>query len=147
MGISIIAFILIIFASFLVSSPRTAGKIFSNDNDILDLFEAIRFPFALMMIFMNMSVACEIIMGSMGKGPLIFKLGLVGSWLGQVPAVALLVTYWKKDIVSIYYGSSLGYALLVFLQLFFIANADWEKCAQEAKARVDANKKKEDEDK
>jgi Na+-driven multidrug efflux pump len=82
MGISIIFFILCFFALILVSFPRFAGKIFSNDEEVLDLFEAIRMPFALMMIFMNFSVACEIIMGSMGLGPLVFKLGLIGSWLG-----------------------------------------------------------------
>jgi hypothetical protein len=59
--------------------------------------------------------------------------------------VALFVTYWKKDITSIYYGSSTGYALLVFLQLYFIINANWEKCAIDAKERVEATKNKEEE--
>jgi hypothetical protein len=67
-----------------------------------------------MMIWMNLAVANEIILGSMGRSSLIFKLGMIGSWVGQVPGV-LVAVYIKKDIVSLYYGVSFGYFLLSVL--------------------------------
>lgn len=67
------------------------------------------------MFSMNLAVANEIILSNMGRSKLVLILGLVGSWVGQVPGVAIAVYYWKKDIVSIYYGSAFGYVLLCSL--------------------------------
>jgi Na+-driven multidrug efflux pump len=108
------------------------------------MFENIRFPLAFWMAFMNLSVANEIILSSMGRGSLVLFLGLIGSWIGQVPCVFFAV-YWKKDITSLYIGSTLGYFLLCALQLYYIFTSDWELFAQEALKRV--SKKDEDFDK
>ena len=59
-----------------------------------------------------------------------------------MPGVAIAVYFWKKDIVSLYYGSAFGYCLLSSLQLYYIFTSDWEFFAQEALKRV--NKKDEE---
>jgi Na+-driven multidrug efflux pump len=88
-----------------------------------------------MMIWMNLAVANGIILGAMGRSKEIFYIGLIGSWVGQVPGV-LIAVYIKKDIISVYYGVSFGYLLLCMLQFYFIFTSDWDHYAQEAIKRV-----------
>jgi len=77
------------------------------------------------MIWMNLACANEVILGSMGRSSLVFWLGMVGSWIGQVPGVYFALKV-KRDIVSLYYGVSFGYFLLCVLQLYFILTSDWD---------------------
>jgi Na+-driven multidrug efflux pump len=85
---------------------------------------------------MNLSVANEIILSSMGRNKLVLYLGLIGSWIGQVPGVLFAVYYIRQDIVSVYLGSAFGYVFLCLLQLYFIFTSDWQLYALEAKKRV-----------
>ena len=102
-------------SGFIANNARLIGMIFTDEKPILDMFEKVNLPLAIWMISMNLSVANETILSNMGRSQLVLYLGLIGSWVGQVPGVYLAVTYWKKDVVSLYYGSSLGYVLLCIL--------------------------------
>ena len=126
-----------VLSCFIALNSRLIAKIFTDDSEILDLFDEIRFPLALWMAAMNLSVANEIILQNSGRGNIVLFLGLIGSWIGQVPGVGLAVYYWKKDIVSLYYGSTSGYVLLCVLQVHYIFSSDWEKLAREAQKRVE----------
>jgi Na+-driven multidrug efflux pump len=113
--LSMIALILVILSCFIALNARSLGKIFSDDEEILDMFESIRFPLAIWMLAMNLSVGNEIILSNMGRSKLVLYLGLVGSWIGQVPGVFFAVYYYQRDITSLYYGSAFGYVLLCTL--------------------------------
>ena len=80
--LSIIGLIILILSSFIAFNSRLIGKIFTDDPDILELFQQIRFPLALWMAAMNLSVANEIILSNSGRGKLVLYLGLIGSWVG-----------------------------------------------------------------
>lgn len=67
-----------------------------------------------MMFWMNLAVANEIVLGNMGRSKLVFYIGLVGSWVGQVPCVIIAV-YIKKSIISLYLGVSAGYFIQCML--------------------------------
>jgi len=60
----------------------------------------------------------------MGRADIVLKLGLIGSWVGQVPAV-LIAVYLSKDIASVYLGVSFGYFLLCVLYTILLINVDW----------------------
>ena len=47
-------------------------------------------------MFMNLSVALERIPVAVGKTKIVLYMGLIGSWVGQVPGVALCVYFWRK---------------------------------------------------
>ena len=135
-----IAIILVLLSLVILFFSRQLGYLFTTEVKILDIFESINIPFANMMIWMNLAVANDTILGAMGRSSLVFKLGLIGSWIGQVPGV-LVAVYLKKDIVSLYYGVSFGYFLLCLFQLYFIINSDWDLYTKEAQERVKSQEK------
>jgi Na+-driven multidrug efflux pump len=55
---------------------RAFGRIFTNDQVFLDLFEETRTPFTITLVLMNISVAIEKIPYSMGRTTDVFWLGL-----------------------------------------------------------------------
>ena len=91
------------------------GKIFTNDEVFLKLFAECRTPFAITLVVMNMSVAIEKVPYAMGRTQAVFWMGLVASWGAQVPAVFLFTTFWRDDLVGLYTGMAVGYAVLVVL--------------------------------
>mmetsp|Transcript_5735 Transcript_5735/g.14218 ORF Transcript_5735/g.14218 Transcript_5735/m.14218 type:complete len:557 (+) Transcript_5735:259-1929(+) len=114
---------------------RWFGKIFTNDEEFLDLFVECSVPFALTLCFMNLAVAIERIPYSMGRSKEVFWMSLVGSWFGQVPAVLILTTYWRNDLVGLYSGMAIGYFLLTILYAYIVAKrcvarlfAEWSDC-------------------
>mmetsp|Transcript_74317 Transcript_74317/g.174458 ORF Transcript_74317/g.174458 Transcript_74317/m.174458 type:complete len:148 (+) Transcript_74317:99-542(+) len=109
--------------------------VFSTDDEVLNLFEESGWALAAMMVTMTLSVNLERIPLAMGRSKLVLGLGLVGSWVGQVPAVVLCLRFWRRDLVGLYTGVALGYALLDILLLGVIATCDWNKFAKEAQAR------------
>ena len=73
-----------------------------------------------------------------GRARSVLFLALVGSWLGQVPAVFLCTRLWRDDLVGLYAGTALGYALLLCMQAWLLAHSDWNKYAREARERSEA---------
>lgn len=74
---------LILFAAVASFMPRAFGRIFTNDKDFLDLWEDCWYPFLATLTLMNLSVAIERIPYSMGRTAAIFRMALIGSWLGK----------------------------------------------------------------
>ena len=93
---------------------KIARKHFTDDEEFLDMFESIGIPFANMLIWLNLASVFSLIFGAMGRNDIVFYLGLIGSWVGQVPGVMVAV-YFKRDISSVYQGVSFGYFLLCLL--------------------------------
>lgn len=62
------------------------AELFTADPKLQGLFHQVRIPLAALVFAMNLAVVLEKIPMSMGRTAVVFKAGLVGSWLGQVPA-------------------------------------------------------------
>ena len=75
---------------------------------------------------------------TMGRPKLVMTLNLLGSWLGQVPAVILISKFYKgtEPIVGLFWGVAVGYGLLDLGFMYFILSANWTKLSQEALNRA-----------
>lgn len=125
LGLSATAFLLI----------REIAQVFSNDPEVLNLFEEARLPLSTMLFLMNLGMFLEQIPAAMGKTKVIFYAGFAGSWLGQVPCAFLAITYWRKDVIGLYTGVSIGYGLLCALLLLVIACTGFDSAIEEARQR------------
>jgi Na+-driven multidrug efflux pump len=137
-GIFLIILVLILLFVVIFTSIRSFGRIFTNDPDFLDLFESVRLPFVISLVSMNFAVAIEKIPYSMGRTSEVFWYGLVASWGAQVPAVIILTTHWRNDLVGLYWGMSIGYLILCCLYGYMALTSDWKKYALLARERSEA---------
>lgn len=115
--------------------PRQCGAIFSDDDTILDLFEEARWPMAAFVLTMNVGTMMEGIPRAAGRMRTAFYAGIIGSWVGQVPCVLLCTTFWRKDLLGLYTGVALGYALLIVMLGCAIWGIDWADVIREARER------------
>jgi multidrug resistance protein, MATE family len=114
-GIGMSAVVLALIGLLVVWKIRWLGQIFTSDDEFLNLFAEAKWPFTVTLVLMNLSVAIERIPFSMGRTKEVFWYGFVASWAGQVPAVLLLTTYWRADLVGLYWGMAVGYLMLAGL--------------------------------
>jgi Na+-driven multidrug efflux pump len=114
-GIAMSALVLLIIGFAVLLQIRSLGRIFTENDDYLDLFDGAKWPFTVTLVLMNLSVAIERIPYSMGRTKEVFWYGFVASWGGQVPAVLLFTKYWRADLVGLYSGMAVGYLILTAL--------------------------------
>jgi hypothetical protein len=57
----------------------------------------------------------------------------------QVPAVLFLTTYWRDDLIGLYWGMAIGYFVLVVLYSAIAFTSDWEKYARIAYDRAESS--------
>merc|ERR1712147_198821 len=124
-GLGLALAILVALALVVVAIPRELGSIFTSDPTLLDVFEKIRVPLATTVFTMNAAVVFERVPMAMGRTRAVLILGFAGSWVGQVPAVLLCVNFWKRDLVAVYTGVSIGYALLTLLLGSLVLSTDY----------------------
>eukprot|EP01062_Namystynia_karyoxenos_P005879 TRINITY_DN12031_c0_g1_i1.p1 TRINITY_DN12031_c0_g1~~TRINITY_DN12031_c0_g1_i1.p1 ORF type:complete len:533 (+),score=119.83 TRINITY_DN12031_c0_g1_i1:56-1600(+) len=117
--------------------PRQLAAIFSSDDKVLTLFEDSRWPLAWLTFVMTLSVALERVPMVMGRTKGVFVMGLLGSWVGQVPGVLLCVRFWKKDLTRLYCGAAAGYTLLCVLYAILCIRTDWNHEADQALHRAE----------
>jgi multidrug resistance protein, MATE family len=134
-GFCITACILSTVGFLVLSKIRWLGRIFTNDEEFLQLFEEVRVPFVLTLVLMNLSVSIERIPYSMGRTREIFWFGFLASWGGQVPGVYFLTQYWRHDLFGLFWGMCIGYALLSILYGAIVLNSDWSHFATLARQR------------
>jgi len=134
-GIHLSALILLFIGGFVFWKIRFFGRIFTEDEEFLALFEEAKLPFTLTLILMNMSVAIERIPYSMGRTKEVFWFGFGASWGAQVPGVFVLTTYWRDDLVGLYWGMVAGYLVLSFLYTWIVVRSDWKMYAELARQR------------
>merc|ERR1711865_682329 len=89
-GIGMSVIVLCFLCLLIVFQTRLFGRIFTNDDELLSLFEECAVPFTVTLFFMNLSVAIEKIPYSMGRTKEVFWMGLIASWCGQVSAVIIM---------------------------------------------------------
>lgn len=139
-GIMMALVMLVVLSLGMCMYIRTFGRIFTSDEHFLDLFEECRVPFVATLFLMNLAVAIEGVPISMGRTSEVFWLGFIGSWFGQVPGAYFLTKYWRYDLVGLYSGVALGYALLVILYSVLALTSDWKKYSDIAVKRSEATK-------
>lgn len=137
-GVAMSTLVCFLIGLLAISQIRLMGKIFTNDEVFLDLLEEAKWPFAVTLFFMNVSIAIEKIPYSMGRTREVFWMGLIASWGAQVPAVYAFVNYWSYDLTGLYTGMAVGYLVLVLLYSAIAFTSDWRKYAEEARARSEA---------
>ena len=138
-GISLVMVCLSVLAMLVYCNTKIFGRIFTNDESFLALFEECRLPFTATLFFMNLAVGIEAIPMSMGRTGSVFYCGLIASWLGQVPGVFLLLKFWRTDLYALYSGIAVGYCLLVFLYGYLVLNSDWEMYSEMTRKRVEVS--------
>eukprot|EP00429_Kryptoperidinium_foliaceum_P069990 CAMPEP_0176066710 /NCGR_PEP_ID=MMETSP0120_2-20121206/33293_1 /TAXON_ID=160619 /ORGANISM="Kryptoperidinium foliaceum, Strain CCMP 1326" /LENGTH=505 /DNA_ID=CAMNT_0017400319 /DNA_START=71 /DNA_END=1588 /DNA_ORIENTATION=- len=135
-GVVVCATVLVALCVLVVSAPRAFGSIFSNDPAVLGLFEESRWALAAFVGLMNLAVVLEKVPIAVGESKIAFRLGVVGSWVGQVPGALLCTRYWRDDMVGLFTGSALGYALLCVLLAVTITRLDFAEQVQRARHRA-----------
>ena len=69
--------------------------------------------FVAIQALMNCGSTLDRIAISIGKAKAVLIVGLIGSWLGQVPGVLLLTFLWRRDLVGLFTGMAAGYVVVV----------------------------------
>lgn len=114
-GIGMSASVLLVLSSIILVRSQVFGRIFTNDEIFLEMFDEASLPFTATLFFMNLAVAIERVPYAMGRTREIFWMGFVASWGGQVPGVFLMTRLWRADLTGLYTGMALGYAVLCLL--------------------------------
>uniref|UniRef100_A0A061S3Z1 Protein DETOXIFICATION n=1 Tax=Tetraselmis sp. GSL018 TaxID=582737 RepID=A0A061S3Z1_9CHLO len=134
------AALVLALAAALLLLAREAAALFSPDPAIRELFHEVRVPMVAMMVLMNLAVLLERVPMAMGRSKVVLGIGLVGSWVGQVPGVLGGVFLWRHDLVGLFSGVAAGYALLCAMLAGIILTTDWHHFALEAQRRSEVAK-------
>jgi len=135
-GLALVCLGLVILSAVVCFCPSSMAAIFSSDQPFVQRVVEASFPLAALVASMNLTVALEAIVSSLGKTRHLLVSGLVGSWLGQVPICFLFSTFWRNDIIGLFWGMAAGYGLhAACLALCLTTIIDWDQCAQEASSR------------
>jgi Na+-driven multidrug efflux pump len=119
-GICMAVAVLVVLSVLILLKGRWFGLIFSNDETFLRLFDDSKIPFTATLFFTDLCVALEQIPYSMGRTRDVFWVSFIASWGGQVPAVLLLTTYWRNDLIGLYTGMAFGYFYLSILYAYIV---------------------------
>jgi len=135
-GLALVTAALLILSSVVFFRPAQIAAIFAKDPTFIERVAEARLPLAALVFTMNLCVALEALTGSLGKTRHVLVSGLIGSWVGQVPACLLISKFWLDDIVGLFWGMAIGYglhclALIICLTLLI----SWRECAEEAQKR------------
>jgi multidrug resistance protein, MATE family len=82
-GVGLASIICAVVGLIVWAHIRAFGRIFTNDENFLNLFYQARTPFAITLVLMNISIAVEKIPYSMGRTQEVFWMGFVASWGGK----------------------------------------------------------------
>jgi len=136
-GITVSFVTLVTVALVIAVYIESIARVFTNDDDLIDMFASAKWPFTLALFFMNLSVVIERIPMSMGRTADIFRVGFISSWLGQVPATIICTAYWRNDLTGLYTGVFIGYLLLTVLYSYMTYTSDFKHYALMAMKRVE----------
>lgn len=135
-GVTLAIIVLALLGLVIIAAPRQLAMLFSSADDVLDAFESVRYTLALTTVTMNLAVVAEGMLMSMGRTRTVLVVGLLGSWAGQVPAVAFFLNVWQRSLCAVYLGVSFGYALLCVLLFAVLTTIDWAAVSAEAQQRA-----------
>ncbi|CAD7970230.1 unnamed protein product [Amoebophrya sp. A120] len=131
--ISILVFTSAIWLLF----PRQVARVFATDESFLESFEGVSLSFSCFVFFMNLAVALESVLLTLKKSNTVLKASLMGSWLGQVPAVLLSLWFLGLQLENIYWGVTIGYLILCLLYWQALREVAWDREAELAQDFMD----------
>lgn len=135
-GLSLVTGGLLVLSVLVYLRPSDLASIFARDPEFIRRVSEASLPLAALVFTMNICVALEALVASLGKTRHLLVSGLLGSWLGQVPACVLFSMFWRNDIIGLFWGMATGYALHSLCLLLCLTNIiDWSQCVDEAQAR------------
>jgi len=137
-GLMVAILSLLFVASMVASNIAFIGKLFTDDEHLLVIFEEIKWPFTFSLFFMNLATVIESVPMSMGRSGDVMKIGFISSWLVQVPSVVLLTTFWRKDLIGLYYGVFIGYFFLSVSYYYMTYMSDFQYYADRALERAES---------
>jgi len=136
LGLALVCLVLLVMAALVCFCPSVLASIFSKDEEFIQRVVDASLPLAGLVVTMNLTVALEALVSSLGKTRHLLVSGLIGSWAGQVPVCFLFAKFWRNDILGLFWGMSVGYGLHAFcLAICLTVIIDWNKCVEEAKKR------------
>lgn len=136
-GVAMAAVVLAVLGVLVYTNLESLGRIFTNDEEFLELLTDAALPFTITLVLMNFSVALERLPYAMGRTKEVFWYGFIASWGFQVPAVYALTIYWRDDLIGLYTGMCIGYAALAVLYGWIVATSDWDYYARLAMERAE----------
>ena len=134
-GLGFTVVTLLVLAVTVAAIPRQLGSIFTRDPKLLRRFVKGRYALAAVVFLMNLAVVLEKVPVACGHTKKIFFVGFLASWLGQVPAVFILVKCWRRNLIAVYLGVATGYALTCVGLLLVIATTDFNAVCNQAALR------------
>eukprot|EP00092_Neocalanus_flemingeri_P022911 GFUD01024839.1.p2 GENE.GFUD01024839.1~~GFUD01024839.1.p2 ORF type:complete len:142 (-),score=27.10 GFUD01024839.1:76-501(-) len=127
---------LLFLSTFICLRPSDLASVFAKDPAFIQRVTEASLPIAALVFTMNLTVALMALVSSLGKTKHLLVSGLIGSWVGQVPVCFLFSTFWRNDIIGLFWGMAVGYALhAACLAVCLTLIIDWQQCAEEAQAR------------
>jgi len=135
-GLALVTVGLVILSVVVALRPSDLASVFARDPTFIQRVEEASLPLAALVFSMNLTVALEGIVASLGKTRHLLVSGLIGSWVGQVPVCFIISAFWRNDIIGLFWGMAVGYFLhAACLAVCLVFIIDWQQCVEEAKAR------------
>ena len=125
----------VIVAAIFTIYAREVAHIFSTDQRYIDTSVEVRPGAALVLIGVMQALSLEQILVTFGRTKIVFRLGVLASWLVQVPSVYVLLVYFDADLLTIYFGVAAGYVVLAIFFTVYLLRVDWEAIIQESKKK------------
>ncbi|CAD7925030.1 unnamed protein product [Amoebophrya sp. A120] len=128
--LQLILAILVVSSIIWVVFAKQVAVIFAKDQSFVDAFASVSVSFSCFVFTMNLSVALESFLITLKKNALVLKATLIGSWLGQVPAVFVLLVGFGESLSHVYWGVSIGYFILCALYWNALRSVLWHQEAE-----------------
>ena len=84
---------------------------------------------------MSTSDALEQVILAQGRARTVAIATTIASWGVHVPATALLVKYWARNMQAVFFGTMLGYIALFAVCVDLLRRSQWVDMSNEARAR------------
>jgi Na+-driven multidrug efflux pump len=138
-GLTTAVILTVAIGVYFATSAGLTGRIFSNDPLLLASFADIALPFSGVCVCMPLSVSLERVLLAMGRARAVLIVGVLGSWMFQVPLAFVFTRYtqFQTPIFRLFLGVFVGYAAVCVLMTTMIVTADWSRYAAEAAARAE----------
>jgi Na+-driven multidrug efflux pump len=129
-GISTVACFLVATTALTVIFVEPLAGIFSTDPEVIALFKDCGHAMGFMIFFMCFSMHFELVLFAIGKSKVVARSAILGSWVGQVPAVLLMIKLLGPQLQAVYLGVGIGYAFYFILVFVPFASVDWHEQAR-----------------
>jgi len=138
-GISITMSCAILLTIIPYLRPELFTKIFTKDQQVIDMLRDAKIPFCITVMTMTVSTAFTKIISGQGRARALLVVSLISSWLIHVPACIICVYVWEKSFVALYWGVAIGYIAMTLVAVALLCTSNWENLVEIARQRVETN--------